>query len=284
MAKDIVPPHFSYSSLTTYMECGQKYFLQKIAHVPEVPSWWLLGGSAVHTLTEIYDLEQEKFRERGLDQLWQEVFNANVEAQREKHPDVSKWRTAGKRSKAKPDGEDYLVWMDQGPQFVQNYVDWRESSGWPLWKTWLDDTPAVELPLDFEIHGWKFRGAIDRVFVDEDQELVVTDLKSGSRMPESSFQLGTYAVGLEVQYGERPQYGKYFNVRQNKFSPLYNLDKYTLDSVGQLGVQFKNGIKNKVFLPHQTALCNYCPVNQGCATFGGKDAHLYTIEKVLANG
>lgn len=291
-----VPPHFSYSSLSSYMQCGERYRLEKIARVPEVPSWWFLGGRAVHTLTEMYDCEvglyPEKFQERGLDQLWQVTFNAEVEAQKAKFPDVSTWRTAGK-SKKKPDGEDYLAWMDLGPQFVRNYIAWRQETPWQLWDgaiTGFDpDTgaydsfgPAVELPLEFDIGGWKSKGSIDRVFwAANGEDLIVTDLKTGSRMPDSDLQLGMYAVGMEVQYGERPKWGVFYNPRQNKMSQIYDLSNYTVDSIGQMGVQFKSAIQNKIFLPHKSVLCNYCPVNTGCSAFGGKDANLYTIEKVL---
>lgn len=290
MPKNIVPPHFSYSSLSTYLQCGQQYFLQKIAHVPEIPSWWFVGGSAVHELTELYDKSPEKFQESGLDQLWYEVFHHEVDSQKDRFPDVSKWRTAGKKSKAKPDGEDYLAWMELGPQFVANYIKWRETSPLELWE--YDDVDydtgdfvvksGVEVPLEFEVGDWKARGAIDRVFWNLTHDnLVVVDIKSGSRMPESDLQLGLYKVGMEVQYGITPTHGLFFNVRQNKFSPSYDLSKYTVDSIGALGVDFKRAIENKIFIPHKTALCNYCPVNQGCAAFGGKDANLYTIEKVL---
>lgn len=280
MSRDIVPPHFSYSSLSSYMQCGQRYFLEKIAHVPEVPSWWFLGGGTVHELTEMYDLEPEKFQERGLDQLWQDVFNAKVEAQKEKFPDVSTWRAAGKK-KANPDGEDYLAWMDLGPKFLRNYIEWRAEYPWDIWTSWTGET-SVELPLEFEIGGWKSKGSIDRVFwAANGEDLIVTDLKTGSRMPDTDLQLGIYAVGMEVQYGERPKWGVFYNPRQNKMSQLYDLSGYTVDSVADLGVQFKRAIQNKIFLPHKSVLCNYCPVNNGCAAYGGKDANLYTIEKVL---
>lgn len=292
MTQDFVPPHFSYSSLSSYLKCGQQYYLEKIAKVPEIPSWWFVGGTAVHTLTEIYDLDREKFRESGLDQLWATVFNGGVEGQAKRFPDLTKWRAAGKK-KNRPDGEDYLVWMDQGPLFVQNYIDWRESSGWELWDGAVVSFDfeanaaefygyAVELPLEVEVGGWKMRGSIDRVFIHPDSgALVVTDLKTGSRMPDNDLQLGTYAVGMELQYGERANFGAYFNPRLNKLSSIYNLHNYSVDFLADLGIQLKRGIKNKVFLPNKTNLCNYCPVNQGCAAFGGKDAHLYQIERVL---
>jgi PD-(D/E)XK nuclease superfamily len=288
MPKDFVPPHFSYSSLSSYMQCGQRYFLEKIAHVPEIPSWWFVGGSAVHKVTELWD--QENFPESGVDQLWQEVFNAEVESQQARFPDVFTWRTAG-RKKAKPDGEDYLEWMDLGPKFVRNYIAWRSESALAVWDEAIVDVdqetgeyetaPAIELALDFEIGGWKSRGSIDRVFVLPDGELLVTDIKTGSRMPDNDLQLGMYAVGMEVQYGVRPRFGAFFNPRLNKLSTMWDLSNYTIDSVADMGVQFKRAIQNKIFLPHKSALCNYCSVNAGCAAFGGKDANLYTIKKVL---
>ena len=51
-----VPVHVSYSSLTTYLDCGWKYYLSRIAKQRGLPSWWLLGGSAVHAATESYDM------------------------------------------------------------------------------------------------------------------------------------------------------------------------------------------------------------------------------------
>lgn len=101
-------------------------------------------------------------------------------------------------------------------------------------------------------------------------------------MPDNDLQLGTYAVGMELQYGERANFGAYFNPRLNKLSSIYNLHNYSVDFLADLGIQLKRGIKNKVFLPNKTNLCNYCPVNQGCAAFGGKDAHLYSIDKIIS--
>ncbi len=290
MPKDFVPPHFSYSSMSSWMQCGQQYYLQKMAHVPELPSWWLVGGSAVHAVTEQYDLEN--FPENGIDQLWQDTFNAGVEEQKTRFPDVSKWRTAGRKSKAKPDGEDYLAWMDLGPQFVRNYIEWRKLTQFKIWDEAVvgfdqdtgevETTSGVELSLEFEIGGWMCRGSIDRVFyVPNSTDLIVVDIKTGSRMPDNDLQLGMYAVGMEVQYGERPKYGAFYNPRLNKMSDLFDMSPYTVDSLAQMGVQFKSAIKNKIFLPHKSVLCGYCSVSAGCAAVGGKDAHLYTIEKVL---
>jgi len=55
-----VPEHTSYSSLTTWLSCGYKYYLSRIVQVEEQPSTWAIGGSAVHRATEVYDREDWK--------------------------------------------------------------------------------------------------------------------------------------------------------------------------------------------------------------------------------
>jgi hypothetical protein len=52
-----VPEHTSYSSITTWLNCGWQYYLSRIVGVDEVPAIWNLGGSAVHRATEVYDLK-----------------------------------------------------------------------------------------------------------------------------------------------------------------------------------------------------------------------------------
>ena len=267
-----MPGHFSYSALSSYMQCGKSYELQRIRKVPEIPAWWFVGGSAVHALTEQWD--RENFPDSGLDQLWQEAFDKEFEERKAKFPDLKQWRAGGKRSKANPDGEDYLRWMELGPQFVRNYITWRERTQWELWAP--NGEPAIECMLDFEVGDWRLRGAIDRVFIfPATGELVVTDIKTGSRMPDNDLQLGCYAVGMELQYGIRPTHGMYYNPRLGKPSQLFELAKFTPGYLAAMGSQLRSGIQAGVFLPHVTNLCDYCSVNHGCASYGGKLAHLY---------
>lgn len=51
------PEYLSYSQFTTYLQCGEKYRLQKIVQVEEDPSWWLVGGSAVHAACDAVDFQ-----------------------------------------------------------------------------------------------------------------------------------------------------------------------------------------------------------------------------------
>lgn len=52
--------YLSYSQMETLLSCGEKYRLTKIVQVPEQPAWYLIGGSAVHTATETYDLARHE--------------------------------------------------------------------------------------------------------------------------------------------------------------------------------------------------------------------------------
>jgi hypothetical protein len=50
-----LPDYASYSSLTTFMDCGWQYVLTRAVKVPEKPSWWFVGGNTIHEATEALD-------------------------------------------------------------------------------------------------------------------------------------------------------------------------------------------------------------------------------------
>ena len=50
------PKHTSYSAVSSFTSCGEKYRLNKVVHAPEQGAWWSSGGTAVHSVTEAYDL------------------------------------------------------------------------------------------------------------------------------------------------------------------------------------------------------------------------------------
>jgi hypothetical protein len=52
-----LPSHISYSSLTTWLDCGWKYYLSRVTEEQELPAWYFVGGSALHKATEVYDKE-----------------------------------------------------------------------------------------------------------------------------------------------------------------------------------------------------------------------------------
>lgn len=51
---DIGTTHRSFSQFTQWLSCGKKFELQRIHHAPTLPSWWFVGGKAVHAVLEDY--------------------------------------------------------------------------------------------------------------------------------------------------------------------------------------------------------------------------------------
>ena len=52
---DALPEHVSYSSFTTWLDCGYKYYLSRVKETTGASSWWLVGGSALHSASEAWD-------------------------------------------------------------------------------------------------------------------------------------------------------------------------------------------------------------------------------------
>lgn len=50
------PAHLSYSTVNTYRMCPKQFQLVKILRLEELPGLAAIGGNAVHTLTEKFDL------------------------------------------------------------------------------------------------------------------------------------------------------------------------------------------------------------------------------------
>lgn len=265
--------HLSYSALTDYLSCGEKFRLVRVEHVPRSPAVWFAGGSAFHTATETYDeatlvegIHPDDAKTAALD-----TFRSEFERLLgEEEPGVE-WRAAG-RTKAHPLGEDAAWWANAGRFLVERYITWSRAlapstSLWTVDQTHGDGSQytlhGIEVPFAVDFDGVKVVGRIDRVFVDNAGNFVVVDLKTGKRVPDPT-QLGVYAAAMEVQYGQRPRYGSYYMARDGRSSNSVLLDQYTPDMVGRWFRDAAKGIGAGIFIPHQSSFCNACEVRDYC--------------------
>ena len=260
--------YLSYSSLSTYVKCGEEYRLSRIEKVPEAPAYWFPGGSAVHKGTEVYDLLRE------LDGLSHgEALEAAIKGfhnefsfqmmQSEERSDGMEWRAGGRRTAKQPNGEDAAWWRQDGPIQVKQYADWRVSNpAWVLAK--VNDVPAVEVPFDVTLGDVKVRGFIDRIFATPIGEYAVVDLKSGKMTPADYTQLAIYATALDKLGLGRPRYGSYFMTRTATMTPPADLLRFNEEMLGTWLGKAKLGIENGIFLPHVTSMCGTCSVANFC--------------------
>jgi len=269
----VTPEYTSYSQLTTYAECGEKYRLTRMMRYTELPAWWNAGGSAVHDATEVIDKWwwesgdpdwiANNVNEAMICDQFTIAFDNEIEAMGE-HKDEARSSRGQK--------EDW--WREHGPGMVTHYYDWLKGIGWQLWSGATDpDNPPVEFMIDCELEpGNKDSRVlcyIDRIFETPSGNLVVADLKTGARKPSSPLQLGVYASGLKVVTGHQPTLGCYLMVRKpmvehSTTEYIVGLDAYSPDHINKYVQNLRRGIEAEVFMPNRNSFCKTCGVSAHC--------------------
>lgn len=256
--------HVSYSQVNTWLHCGEQYRLTKIVGLPEQPTWWLPGGSAVHHATEVYDLRPEKFD--GAEAEFVKAF-------RKETPTMS-GRWAGEQPRASGRGKETDEWwLEHGPKMVQAWIDWRKDEGWQL--AHIGSKPAVEMNVSGVIGGVTVKAYLDRVLVNPKGEWLICDIKTGSRTPDSVLQLGFYRTLLRQTAKVDVTSGGYWMARKATIPAVHDLTM--IDE--QVVERFVSGLAKArtmgVYVPNVTAMCKSCGVRYACAAVGGDEAPLY---------
>jgi len=210
----------------------------------------------------------------NVDSIWAEAWNAEVEEIKkfqEPNFDIANLRQSVRRTKAIPDGENAEWWFENGKKFLNSWIQWRVNSGWEIWET-PQGVPAIELMLEIETGGVNIKGAIDRVFVTPQNEIIIVDLKTGMRTPQSDLQLQVYACMLERATGVRPHYGAYWMARQGGTSVPTELNKFTLQKLDEMIGLFQIARENNLYLPNFES-CKMCSVMEYCYWVDGEKSN-----------
>lgn len=272
----------SHSQLNDYLHCSWAFRLKRIKKFPERPSVWLIGGKAFHSAAEDFDRAcwQENDLSPWADPLqWINAFNVRFdeyyEEARENDPwhDESWWRTAGRRTKDKPNGEDLTWWRQAGPEFVTKYVDWRVENNHRLKIAAVaDGVPAIEVETDTPLGGVEMASWCDRVLEDTSSgELLLTDIKSGSRTPASPLQLATYAIQLERIFKRPIVWGAWYDARKGQLSEPIDLTRFDHNNLGLIYSSLDRAANEGIFLPRIDSHCKACGVKEFCVFQGGSE-------------
>lgn len=260
--------YVSHSGLSTWLNCGWQFYLSRIQKVPENPSYWLVGGSSVHEATEVYDVTGTENFDPTI------AFNEAWKRNYERSDNGMEFRAGGRSSKAYPNGEDATWWLTEGPKQVDRWVQFRKDSGYQLFKL-PDGRPAIEVEMNQEVSGVPVKAVLDRLFVTPNGELIVVDIKTGSREPASKMQMGIYAIMVEKTFGVRPVGGAYWMSRTGELTDTVNLDNFTEPRLGSWVKNFEKAIDNNIYIPAPGFMCGTCGVNSACYVVNGKDSHKY---------
>jgi hypothetical protein len=199
-----------------------------------------------------------------MNKYWEEAWiNQQFEQYTKTGVDQAEWRASGRATKANPNKEDGVWWAVEGEKMVDSWIQWR-SGEHPLtiWEV-QPGKPAIELGLTPIWNDIPVQMHIDRVMVNPDGELIVLDIKTGTRTPSSDLQLAFYAAGMEDILGIRPRYGAYWMARTGQTSELIDLDYFSKDSIIEMVTKFDQARKAELFIPNLSH-CIMCGVKDQC--------------------
>ena len=214
----------------------------------------------------------------NLTEKWLEVFNDAVkEVEERSNIPSTEWKTAGRKTTSRPDGEDLSFWQSDGLKQVEAYQKWYQSSGWKI-ATMPDGRPGIEWAADVHFGGTPVRMIVDAIYqVGED--LVIVDYKTGSRTPFGAVQAGLYASGIERAYGIRPKWGSFFMTRKGELDELLDLSPLSMDYFDYVFGAMNYSTMNGWFPPSVGDSCRMCSFTAQCPAFGGTDFPLQIPNK-----
>ena len=203
----------------------------------------------------------------NLTERWVEVFNDSVlRTEEQTGIPSSEWKTAGRKTALRPDGEDLAFWQSDGLKQVESYLKWYESSGWQIAEM-PDGRPGIEWAADVTFGGTPVRFIVDAIYkVGEDY--VIVDYKTGSRTPFGAIQAGLYAAGIERTMGIRPKWGAFFMTRQGTLGDLINLDHLTMDYFDYVFGAMNHSVMAGIFPPSVGDSCRMCSFVDKCPAMG----------------
>jgi putative RecB family exonuclease len=262
--------HRSYSQVTSYLSCPKSYQLARIVKVPETPAWYLAAGSAVHACLEAIT-KDPKQRGESLLPLWTTSFAEEIESLENRGGvNRTEWRTGGRKTKDRPNAEDYGFWIDEGLRQIQVFSQWfddRIAEGWSV-PTFAGNL-ACEIELNVDFGGVRIKGYADLIMELPSGELMVIDHKTGARTPDTFQQLALYAFAMEKLSLPTPTLGAFFMTRKGELSIPTTFRQTDLDSLTDTIVNVDRAIKAELFPARVTSMCKGCGVANYCVAVNG---------------
>lgn len=281
----------SVSQYNQFKKCPYSYYLQRRIRAWQKPAAWLPQGTAVHKAAEEWE---KSGREMSLDEaqaIYTRSYAEEVTRYCQDTPNWDYWFRSGPYKCP----EDVDRRYDKGFEQVESYVRYYTETA-PREVIWItpDGKPAIELEFDIDLDGVKVRGFIDQITMvqpvvpkpltksgkpstskkalAEYEELVANtpfvptprDIKTGNK-PGDAFQLATYDVAVEEQYGIKADQADYWMGRLGKPTKLFDLTEWTRERVTEEFHWLDESIKAEEFEPlPETDKCNFCSVKNAC--------------------
>ena len=255
-----LPTGLSPSKVSSFKDCALAFRFSAIDKLPEPPTPWASKGTLVHRTLELL-FSDHATGARTLEAALACLDRAWAECQSDpEFTDLNLDRVAAAEFRA---DAGVLV----GNYFMLENPDTVNAIG-------------LELRLEATVGSLKLRGIIDRLELDADGELVITDYKTGKAPRERNERsrldgVQFYAFLCEQVLGRRPARVQLLHLRE----PVAIMNTPTEQSIRGLQTRTSaiwtavaTACEREDFRPKTGPLCNFCSYKAYCPAFGGDPA------------
>ena len=245
-----VPAYFSPSSLSTYMQCPQRFKFEKIDKIRSGDTEATVRGSFVHEiLEELLKLDPEQRTIEVAKNLSRELWN---QSWAKKAEPVAKGETS------------QFMWTSWW--CVENYFEMEDPK--------TIEPMGLEVKVEGLIEGVPLFGIVDR-WIMEDGKIIVQDYKSG-KVPKTQYshdkklQIMIYADLLEKQTGLEAGRMDLLYVKEGKvvsYEPTDELRAALAHDVAGAWDSMVSDCETEEFATKTGPLCGYCDHKPYCPAF-----------------
>lgn len=265
-----IPTSLSPSRVESFLSCPLAFRFVSIEKLPDPPTTATTRGSLVHRALELLFVRAAPERTAAaLDQCVEAAL-----AEYRSHPDFTQLGL---------DADQTAQFDRECRELCANYLR-------------LEDPRTIreiglELRLEAPVGDLTLRGIIDRLELDADGELVVTDYKTG-RAPSPNFERKSlsgvhfYSFLCESVFGRRPAAIRLMYLKSGEIitaRPTEQSTKFMTTRTNAVWKAVATACERDDFRPRQTALCTWCSYQRWCPEFGG-DPSLAAIEAPVVLG
>lgn len=251
------PKSYSPSSISQFVSCPLAFRYSYIEKRERPPQYSATKGSIVHRALELLFQSEPSLRTLNRAKLDLEIA----------FDEYSKLKDLVDLNL---DKNKFAELKSQCEILVEKYFDLEDPK--------LIRPVGLELKLEATVNGNTLRGIIDRLELDEDGELVISDYKSGSvpyqQMENSKMDaMHIYSLLCLENFGRLPS--KIQLIYLSK--PVTIIGTPTLNSVKSvtnksiaISKAVETAVKNSDFRPKVSKLCDWCSFHELCPAQGGK--------------
>ena len=257
-----LPSSLSPSKVSSFTSCPLAFRFSTIDRLPEPPSPYATKGTLVHRVLELLFWE-EPAGGRTLDAALAKLPVAWAEA-----------LVDPENEGLGLDGDDGATMLADAEHLVRRYFDLEDPNGVRMIGT--------ELRLEADVGRLRLRGIIDRLELDDDGGLVVTDYKTGKppRVEREQDRLGGvnfYAFLCEQVLGRIPVRIQLLYLGGDEPCAISKVPseqsiRGLRNRAGAVWTAVERACTTGDFRPRPSALCDYCSFQAYCPAFGGDPA------------